>query len=144
MATLNHMRIGTVARECGVSIDTIRYYEREGLLPPPQRRPSGYREYDEDALDRLRFIRRAKDLGFSLEDIRELLSLSNDREHGVKGVKQRAQHRLELVEQRLAQLRRVRDGLNELIANCPGHGALGECPILRALSGPDTEPEAKA
>lgn len=138
------MRIGTVARECGVSIDTIRYYEREGLLLPPQRRPSGYREYGEDALDRLRFIRRAKDLGFSLDDIRELLSLSNDREHGVKGVKQRAQRRLERVDERLAQLQRMRDGLEELIAHCPGHGALGKCPILRALSEPESDEEAKA
>lgn len=144
MTTFDHMRIGTVARECGISIDTIRYYEREGLLPPPQRRPSGYREYDRHALDRLRFIRRAKDLGFSLEDIRELLSLSVDRQHGVKGVKQRAEHRLELVEQRLAQLQRVREGLNELIANCPGHGTLGQCPILQALSGSDTDQETKA
>ncbi|HET7663519.1 MAG TPA: heavy metal-responsive transcriptional regulator [Rhodanobacteraceae bacterium] len=144
MATLNHMRIGTVARKCGVSIDTIRYYEREGLLLPPQRRASGYREYDEEALDRLRFIRRAKDLGFSLDDIRELLSLSGDREHGVKGVKQRAQRRLALVDERLVQLQRMRDGLEELIANCPGHGALGKCPILRALSEPESDEEAKA
>lgn len=138
------MRIGTVARKCGVGIDTIRYYEREGLLLPPQRRPSGYREYDDEALDRLRFIRRAKDLGFSLDDIRELLSLSGDREHGVKGVKQRAQRRLERVEERLAQLQRMRDGLEELIANCPGHGALGKCPILQALSEPESDEEAKA
>lgn len=144
MTTLNLMRIGTVARESGVSIDTIRYYEREGLLPPPRRRPSGYREYDADALARLRFIRRAKDLGFSLEDIRELLSLSTDREHGVKGVKQRAQRRLARVDERLAQFQRMRDGLEELIANCPGHGALGECPILRALSEPEPDEEVKA
>lgn len=136
------MRIGTVARKCGVSIDTIRYYEREGLLPPPRRRPSGYREYGDGAVKRLRFIRHAKELGFSLEDIRELLSLSIDREQGVKGVKQRAQTRLAMVEERLAQLRRVRRGLKQLIVNCPGHGPLDECPILRALSGPDAEKHA--
>lgn len=142
MATLKHMRIGVLARECGVSIDTIRYYEREGLLPSPRRRPSGYREYGEDTLGRLRFIRHAKDLGFSLEDIRELLSLSSDREQGVKGVKQRAEARLEVVEERMAQLQRMRKGLKQLIANCPGHGPLDECPILRALSGPDAEKQA--
>ncbi len=144
MKTSEHMRIGAVARECGISIDTIRYYEREGLLSPPRRRPSGYREYDADALARLRFIRRAKDLGFSLEDIRELLSLSTDREHGVEGVKQRAQRRLALVDERLAQLQRMRDGLQELIANCSGHGPLGECPILRALSGTEPDEETGA
>ncbi len=138
MDTAKPLRIGAVARECGVSIDTIRYYEREGLLPQPRRRPSGYREYDRDAVRRLHFIRRAKDLGFSLEDIHELLSLSGDREHGVKGVKQRAESRLQRVEERLQQLRRVRRGLKQLIANCPGHGPLGDCPILRALSGPGT------
>lgn len=136
------MRIGTVARECGVSIDTIRYYEREGLLPPPRRRPSGYREYGEGAVKQLRFIRHAKELGFTLEDIRELLSLSSDREQGVQGVKQRAETRLAMVEERMAQLRRVRNGLKQLIANCPGHGPLEECPILRALSGPDVEKHA--
>jgi MerR family copper efflux transcriptional regulator len=133
------MRIGALARECGVSIDTIRFYEREGLLPPPPRRPSGYREYDAAAAAQLRFIRRAKDLGFSLPDIRELLSLSADRERGVKGVKQRAEARLAMVEERLAQLRRVRKGLVQLIAGCPGHGPLDECPILHALSAPDQD-----
>jgi len=142
MDTFEHMRIGTLSRECGVSIDTIRYYEREGLLPPPRRRPSGYREYDAGTVRRLRFIRRAKELGFTLDDIRELMTLSSDREQGVKGVKQRAEVRLAMVEERMAQLRRMRKGLKQLIANCPGHGPLEECPILRALSGPDVEKKA--
>ncbi|HEX7339943.1 MAG TPA: heavy metal-responsive transcriptional regulator [Rhodanobacteraceae bacterium] len=136
------MRIGTLARESGVSIDTIRYYEREALLPAPRRLPSGYREYDAQALERLRFIRRAKELGFSLDDIRELLSLSSDREQGVSGVRRRAQARLEVVEEHLAQLRRIRRGLKQLIDQCPGHGPLGQCPILHALSGPDVERKA--
>lgn len=134
-----HLRIGTVARECGVSIDTIRYYEREGLLLPPRRRASGYRDYDHSAIQRLRFIRSAKQLGFSLDDIRELLTLSADREHGVKGVKQRARARLGMIEERLGQLRRMQEGLQELIDGCPGHGDLEECPILRALSGSQPE-----
>ena len=81
-----HITIGAVARRAGVGIDTIRYYEREGLLPEPQRRASGYRDYGPDVVERLRFIRRAKDLGFTLEEIRELLALSTDRERGVKTV----------------------------------------------------------
>lgn len=137
--TAHHMRIGAVARECGVSIDTIRYYEREGLLPPPRRRASGYREYDHAAIRQLRFIRSAKHLGFSLDDIRELLTLTSDREHGVKGVKQRAQARLRAIDERMEQLGRMREGLRTLIEDCPGHGALEECPILRTLSRPDAE-----
>jgi MerR family copper efflux transcriptional regulator len=133
--TNSHLSIGVVARRAGIGIDTIRYYEREGLLPAPRRRASGYRDYDAGAIEQLRFIRRAKDLGFSLDEIRELLALSTDRERGVKGVKQRAQVRLDAVEQRIRELKRMQKGLKQLIAACPGHGALEHCPILRALSG---------
>src|SRR5574337_1536654 len=129
------LTIGAVARRVGVAIDTIRYYEREGLLPEPQRRASGYRSYGEGAVTQLRFIRRAKDLGFTLEEIRELLALSTDRERGVKSVKQRAEARLGEIEQRIRELQRVKRGLKQLIDACPGHGALEHCPILRALGG---------
>ena len=129
------LTIGVVAKRVGVAIDTIRYYEREGLLPEPQRRASGYRSYGEAAITQLRFIRLAKDLGFTLEEIRELLALSADRQRGVKAVKRRAEKRLAAIEQRIAELQRVRDGLAELVASCPGHGKPEQCPILRALSG---------
>ncbi|GAP65974.1 transcriptional regulator, MerR family [Mizugakiibacter sediminis] len=129
----SHLTIGAVAKRAGVGIDTIRYYEREGLLPAPRRRASGYRDYDADTVERLRFIRRAKELGFSLDEIRELLALSADRERGVRGVKQRAEARLGEVERRIRELQRVRRGLKLLIDACPGHGALEHCPILRAL-----------
>ncbi len=132
-----HITIGAVARRAAVGIDTIRYYEREGLLPSPRRRASGYRDYDTGAVERLRFIRRAKDLGFTLGEIRELLALSTDRERGVKSVKQRAEARHGEVEQRIRELQRVKRGLRQLIDACPGHGALEHCPILRALGGED-------
>ena len=128
-----HFTIGAVAKRAGVAIDTIRYYEREGLLPEPLRRASGYRSYDEGAVSQLRFIRRAKDLGFTLEEIRELLALSADRQRGVKAVKKRAEQRLAAIEQRIAELQRVRDGLAQLVSACPGHGKPEACPILRAL-----------
>ncbi|MGH8114635.1 MAG: heavy metal-responsive transcriptional regulator [Rhodanobacteraceae bacterium] len=130
-----HLTIGSVARRAGVGIDTIRYYEREGLLPLPQRRSSGYRDYGDAAIDRLRFIRRAKDLGFTLDEIRELLALSSDRARGVRDVKRRAEARLAGIEERIRELQKVRRGLKQLIAACPGNGPLEHCPILRALGG---------
>jgi MerR family copper efflux transcriptional regulator len=102
-------------------------------LPQAPRRLSGYREYQLDDVRRLRFIRRAKDLGFTLAEIRELLALSSDRERGVRGVKVRAEARLAEVERRIRELQQVRRGLKRLIAACPGHGALDRCPILNTL-----------
>nr|WP_243040822.1 heavy metal-responsive transcriptional regulator [Dyella sedimenti] len=133
------MTIGAVAKRVGVAIDTIRYYEREGLLPEPERRASGYRSYDEGAVRQLRFIRRAKDLGFTLEEIRDLLALSADRKRGVKAVRQRARDRLAAIDERIVELTRVRNGLEQLIEACPGHGAPEQCPILRALTGQEDE-----
>jgi MerR family transcriptional regulator, copper efflux regulator len=134
------MTIGAVAKRAGVPIDTIRYYEREGLLPEPLRRASGYRSYNESIIRQLRFIRRAKDLGFTLEEIRDLLALSVDRHRGVKEVKQRAQQRLASIDERIAELMRIRKGLEQLIEACPGHGSPDQCPILRALA--DQEEQA--
>ncbi|MBE1162710.1 MerR family DNA-binding protein [Dyella acidiphila] len=141
MNTPSHsLTIGAVAKRAGVQIDTIRYYEREGLLPEPLRRASGYRSYNESVIGRLRFIRRAKELGFTLEEIRDLLGLSADRHRGVKEVKQRAEQRLASIDARIAELTRIRQGLEQLIEACPGRGDPEQCPILRALAG--EEPQA--
>ena len=127
------MTIGRLARQAGVNIDTIRYYERHHLLPPPERRPSGYREYREADVERLRFIRKAKELGFTLTEIGELLSLSADRGADMQGVKRKAEERLAQVEQKLTELRHMQRGLRKLIDACPGHGELDHCPIVAAL-----------
>jgi len=127
--------IGRLAKAAGVNVDTIRYYERQGLLPHASRRESGYREYANGDVARLSFIRRAKELGFSLGDIGELLSLSSDRHSGVRGVKRKAEERLADVERKIDELKRVRRGLKTLIDACPGHGELATCPIVAALSG---------
>ena len=124
--------IGQLARRAGVAIDTVRYYERNQLLDPAGRLESGYRRYGDSELRRLRFIRRAKALGFSLADIRALLSLSDER--NVAKVKRAAEARLADVEQRLAELERIRNGLQALVAACPGHGRAEACPILNALN----------
>lgn len=129
------MTIGRLAEQAGVNIDTIRYYERNGLLPAPQRRTSGYREYAPADIERLRFIRRSKELGFTLAEIGELLSLTAERSTDMRGVKRKAEQRLEQVEFKIRELQRVRRGLKMLIAACPGHGELDACPIMAALSG---------
>lgn len=129
------MTIGRLAERAGVNIDTIRYYERNGLLPAPQRRASGYREYAQADVERLRFVRRSKELGFTLAEIAELLSLTAERGTDMRGVKRRAEQRLGQVEFKIKELQRVRRGLKMLIAACPGHGELGTCPIMAALSG---------
>lgn len=129
------LTISPLARQAGVGIDTVRYYERLGLLPEPPRRASGYRVYPADTLQRLQFIRRAKNLGFSLEEIKELLEMSRQSEHGVPAVKASAAAKLKDVEERIAELSRMRDGLRQLVEACPGHGAAQDCPILNALSG---------
>jgi len=129
------MKIGELAREAGVAIDTVRYYERQQLLPPPQRTASGYRQYVDEDVARLRFIRRAKALGFTLDEIRELLELSGRREVDMAGMKAAAIQKLAQVDDKLAELERVRRGLDALVASCPGHGALEHCPILDALAG---------
>jgi MerR family copper efflux transcriptional regulator len=126
------LKIGELAKRGGVGIDTVRYYERNGLLAPRTRLASGYRSYGELELARLRSIRRAQALGFTLTEIKELLALSAQRDVG--RVKRSAQAKLLDVKSRIAGLERVRDGLATLIAACPGHGRAPDCPILRTLN----------
>jgi MerR family copper efflux transcriptional regulator len=128
---MNSIGIGTLAKRAGVSIDTVRYYEKSGLLSPESRLASGYRRYGDEQVSRLRFIRRAQELGFTLKDIRELLGISKQRD--VAKVKRAAEKKLADVDARLAALTRVRDGLATLVATCPGHGRAADCPILKAL-----------
>lgn len=127
------MKIGEFAGRAGVAIDTVRYYEKQGVLPPPVRRASGYRSYAEEDVARLRFVRRAKALGFTLDEIRGLLDLSDRREDDMGGLKAAATAKLADVEARIEELSRIRDGLHTLVDACPGHGALQQCPILHAL-----------
>lgn len=131
------MYIGQLARLAEVPIDTVRYYERHGILPAPAREGSGYRRYASSDVSRLRFVRRAKALGFTLGEIQELLDLSSKRHGDVAAIKAAAAAKLVAVEHRLAELTRIRDGLRTLIDACPGHGDLDRCPILAALSKED-------
>lgn len=124
--------IGQLAKRSGVPVDTVRHYEKIGLLKPAMRLASGYRRYGEAEQKRLRFIRRAKALGFTLVEIRELLALSAGR--NVQSIRKAAAAHLGDVERRIEELVRVRDSLRQLIAACPGHGRAEACPILNALS----------
>ncbi len=126
------MKIGELAKRGNVAVDTVRYYERDGLLEPAGRQSSGYRQYGEIQLKRLQFIRRAKLLGFTLEEIRGLLTLSDEQD--IARVKQAAEVRLADVDRRIAELESIRRGLSTLIKACPGHGRADACPILNALT----------
>ncbi len=127
-----NLSIGELAKRADVAIDTVRYYERSGLLQPAGRLASGYRRYGLEELKRLRFIRRAKALGFSLEEVGALLTLSAERD--VAKVKQTAELKLVDIQRRIDELERIRSGLKALTTACPGHGRAEACPILNALS----------
>jgi MerR family transcriptional regulator, copper efflux regulator len=124
--------IGQVARQSGVSVETIRYYEKEGLLEEPERKESGYRQYKGEAVVRLSFIQQAKELGFSLKEIGELLSIKSDAK--CNAVKQLAQDKLDDVEGKIKMLQRMRKSLKKLINVCPGQAPINDCPILEALN----------
>ena len=132
--TAMNLTIGRLAQAAGVGVDTVRFYERSGLLPRPHRRASGYRTYDADDVRRLRFIRRAKALGFSLEEIAELLSLERRRGEATARAKAVAARKLVDVELKIAELSGLQAALQALVQACPGEGAPECCPILRSLS----------
>ena len=131
------MNIGEASKASGVSSKMIRYYEQIGLIQPAHRTDSSYRIYADNDVHTLRFIRRAKCLGFTLDEIRELLALSQDRDHGVETIRQRAKARLDDLDRRLHELQRIRGALQQLVGACPGHGLPEHCPILRALGDAD-------
>jgi MerR family copper efflux transcriptional regulator len=129
------MRIGEVATKSEVSVQTLRYYERRGLLPPQSRKASGYRRYDAEAILRVRFIRRAQDLGFTLEEIGDLLQLWSDSAKSCKAVEHRAATTLSRIDDKIHQLEKMRDGLAHYVTACHNRDSIDECPLLGALGG---------
>jgi len=127
------LMIGQVASQSGVGVETIRFYERQGLLDPPTRRASGYRQYDEEVVTRIRFIRRGKELGFSLGEIDELLRLRVDPDACAE-TKRRVGEKIEQINEKIRDLQRVRDALSDLASTCAENGEGGQCPILEALA----------
>lgn len=129
------LRIGAVARQANVGIETVRFYERQGLLPQPQRQESGYRQYDDEDVAILRFIRRAKGLGFTLKEIKVLLDFRLNQSEPRTEIRQQAKAKLADIDAKIADLERMRRVLKALVAQCHGDGPMSGCPILGALQG---------
>jgi Hg(II)-responsive transcriptional regulator len=128
------LTIGRLSKQAGVGIDTVRFYERRGLLPPPARSASGYRLYSEDSISRIRFIRRAKGLGFTLDEIGTLLRLQ-DQGGKKSAVRTLTEHKLEQIASKIEDLQRIQAVLVELADKCTGNGNVDSCPIIEAMSG---------
>lgn len=124
-----------LASEGGVNVETIRYYERNGLLPKPPRTPSGYRLFSGDAVQRLRFIRRAQDLGFTLKEIKDLLAIRVRPRASSADVRQRAEAKIADIDSKIRHLEAIREALRRITAKCSGKGPAASCSILEALNG---------
>lgn len=127
------MKIGELAERAGVSVQTVRYYERRGLLPSPERTPAGYREYDPSDVKRVSFVCRAKELGFTLSEVAELLDLRVGAGATADDVRASATRKLESTRQKMRDLRRIAAALERLISTCDAHGAPEACALMHAL-----------
>jgi Hg(II)-responsive transcriptional regulator len=127
------MWIGEAAEQAGVNIQTLRYYERRGLLPKPPRRTSGYREFPEDAVRMVRFIKRAQDLGFSLDEVEALLRLRRNSGRNRQRIRSVAERRIADIERKIEELERMRGALQTLVHTCHA-GTTLDCPIIEALT----------
>lgn len=130
---MKNLTTGQLARETGVNIETIRYYERRGLIPEPPRRVSGYREYTPEYIERIRFIKRAQALGFTLKEISELLAVA-DGKPACKDIRKFAEDKVKDIEARIYDLQNIQTVLNDLIKKCLSKKKISECPIIESLS----------
>lgn len=128
-----HLTVGDVARQARVNVQTVHYYERRGLIPEPARNESNYRVYGTDTPRRIRFVQRAQELGFSLKEIGELLSLRARPQAGCADVLATAKTKIQDIDEKIRSLRSMRQALSKLTAECAGRGGISECPILDAL-----------
>ncbi len=133
------LTIGQVAERSGVGLETVRFYERKGLVEEPPRTDSGYRQYPEDVVARIRFIRRAKELGFKLSEISGLLSLRVDPDTTCPDVRKQTELKIADVEEKIRALQKIKTALKKLAASCVGTGPTSECPILEALDGQEID-----
>ncbi len=129
------MRIGEVAARAGVNVQTLRYYERRGLLPEPDRTSGNYRRYHPDAVARVRFIKRAQTLGFDLQEVQDLLRLHDTPGMRPLAVRALAESKVAVIDRRIAELSRMRGVLQDLVEECKRKAGASCCPILEALDG---------
>lgn len=132
------LTIGRLAQEAGVNLETVRYYERRGLVPKPPRSLSGYRLYPAEAARRLKFIQRAKELGFSLREIKEMLSLRVSPRTSRAEIRLRAEAKIADIQTRIQRLESIEKSLRKLTKACGRCGPVSECPILESLDREDT------
>lgn len=130
---MKSLTIGRLAKHAQVNVETIRYYERRGLLPPPPRGDSGYRHYPEDIITRIQFIKGAQVVGFTLKEIGELLSLRVDPKTSCRDIKRHAEVKVNEIDSKIIALKRMKKALIALKAACKGRGPTSECPILEVL-----------
>ncbi len=143
---MDGMTIGRLAREAGVHVETVRYYERRRLLERPPEPSSGYRIYSRKAIRRIRFIKRAQELGFSLREIAELLSLRAEPRRRCADVQARAEAKIGEIEEKIHTLGSMKKALGKLVQECTGRRSVTECPVLEALDplvGGSTKPAGK-
>lgn len=132
---MSELTTSAVATQAGVNIETVRYYERRGPLPEPPRRPSGYRRYGDEHVRRIRFIRRAQELGFTLSEIGELLALQVEPGGTSRAVKTLTQQKITEIKAKIHDLTRIKATLEMLHAACDGEVPVRDCPILHAFDG---------
>ncbi|PHQ94995.1 MAG: heavy metal-responsive transcriptional regulator [Marinosulfonomonas sp.] len=131
---MESLTISGAASKAGVGVETLRFYERKGLISQPLKpRNGGYRQYSQELIDRVQFVRQAQDLGFSLKEVRELLDLRADPDSDCNDVKRRASVKLLEIESKIKGLRKIGDELHVLIASCPSKGSLEDCSIIANL-----------
>jgi len=131
------LTIGQLGKQARLPVETIRYYEREGLIEKPQRTASGYRQYPETTVRHLQFIQHAKDVGFTLRDIAELLRLKKTPGTSCTDIKFQALAKLDDVKQKITDLERIRDSLQDMVRRCSTTADLSNCPILESLEFDD-------
>ncbi len=136
MSEPSTLTIGALAHSAGVGVETIRFYERKGLLPEPPRTRAGYRQYPGDTVDRVKFIRRAQGIGFALREISELLDLRVDEVAACGPVEEQAREKLEQIAGKMEELRRMKAALERLVEACEAREPTGACPILEELDQP--------
>lgn len=132
------MTSSQLAERAGVNLQTVRYYERRRLIPEPPRSQGGYRQFTADYVNRIRFIQRAQELGFSLDEIDDLLSLRADPGATSREVRRRAEAKAAETEEKISDLTRLKRALENLVDGCSGEGSVSACPILDALESPVT------